>query len=188
MRYDPAVAVYALAILAVQPVRAEIVSASPSGFEVREAAHVSVKPAEAFASLGTPSRWWSPDHTYSKSAANLALELRAGGCWCETLLDGGSVQHMIVVNVQPGKMLRLRGALGPLQSLAVDGAMTIGLVPDTSGTAIEMTYAVGGYSKDGLDKLAPPVDHVLGDQIRRLKALLETGSPETTSPAKKEKP
>jgi hypothetical protein len=94
---------------------------------------------------------------------------------------------MVVVNVQPGKMVRLRGALGPLQSLAVDGAMTISFVPDSSGTAIDMTYVVGGYSKEGLEKIAGPVDRVLGEQMRRLKSFLETGSPETP-PAQKEKP
>lgn len=188
MRYSQAVAACALATIPVQPALAEIVSASAGGFEVREIVHASVTPAAAFAAIGTPSRWWSPDHTYSRSAANLGLELRAGGCWCETLPDGGSVQHMVLVNVQPGKMVRLRGALGPLQGLAVDGAMTVSFIPDPGGTAIQMTYAVGGYSKDGLDKLASPVDRVLGEQIQRLKAFLETGSPETPSPAKKEKP
>ena len=95
---------------------------------------------------------------------------------------------MIVINVQPEKVLRLRGALGPLQGLAADGAMTWSTAPDSDGTSLEMTYVVGGYATEGLDKLAAPVDGVLGDQVRRLKAFIETGSPETNGQQAKEKP
>jgi hypothetical protein len=54
-------------------------------------------------------------HTFSRNAANLSLELHAGGCFCERLKNDGSVQHMQVVYVAPGEALRLRGALDPLQ-------------------------------------------------------------------------
>ena len=94
----------------------------PSGFTVRITVHVAAPPSGVFDALTMPSRWWNPQHTFSGDASHLRLELKAGGCFCETLPNGGSVQHLTVVYVDPGKALRLRGALGPFQSLGVDGA------------------------------------------------------------------
>ena len=39
-----------------------------------------------------------------------------------------------------------------------------------------MTYRVAGGAEAGLDKFAPAVDGVIGEQFKRLKALIETGS------------
>jgi hypothetical protein len=152
---------------------AEVLNVAANGFEVRETVHSAASPDQVYAVLLQPARWWSSDHTFSRSAANLTLDARAGGCWCETLPNGGSVQHLTVVFVSPGKALRLRGALGPLQGLAVDGAMTWSLQSAAGGTDISMTYAVGGYVKDGFDDLSKGVDHVLGEQLARLKKLVD---------------
>lgn len=152
---------------------AEVISVAGNGFEVRETAHVAASPDKVYAVLLLPAQWWSSDHTFSGDAANLSLDARAGGCWCETLAGGGSVQHLQVVYVLPGKVLRLRGALGPFQGLAVDGVMTWSVKGGTDGTDISFTYSVGGYSKDGFDALSKATDHVLGDQIEHLKKFLD---------------
>ena len=162
--------------------RAEVVSSAANGFEVHEAAHIAASPETVYAAIVAPSHWWDSAHTFSKSAANLTLDPRAGGCWCETLAGGGSVQHLIVVLAMPGKTLRLRGALGPLQGLGVDGAMTWKITPAGAGSDLDLTYTVGGFVKDGLDKLAGPVDGVLGEQVQRLKQFIETGSPAKARP------
>jgi len=157
---------------------AEVRDAGSAGFTVTETADISASPARVYDVIIAPARWWSPDHTYSHDAGNLALDARAGGCWCETLPDGGSVMHLMVVNAVPGKMLRLRGALGPLQAMAMDGAMTFDLRPTDNGTRLTMSYTVGGYSPSGFDDLAKAVDSVLGEQVARLRRSIETGSPE----------
>jgi uncharacterized protein YndB with AHSA1/START domain len=156
-----------------RPAAAEVISAGQNGFEIRETVHVAAAPDKAYAALRQPARWWSSEHTFSGSAANLTLDARAGGCWCETLPDGGSVEHMRVVYVAPGKVLRLRGALGPLQGLGVEGAMTLSVKAAASGTDITISYAAGGYAKDGLDGLSKVVDHVLGEQLERLRKLID---------------
>jgi polyketide cyclase/dehydrase/lipid transport protein len=156
-----------------RPAAAEVISAGQNGFEIRETVHVAATPDKAYAALLQPARWWSSEHTFSGSAANLALDARAGGCWCETLTDGGSVEHMRVVYAAPGKVLRLRGALGPLQGLGVEGAMTLSVKAGTSGADISINYAAGGYVKDGFDALSKGVDHVLGEQLERLRKLID---------------
>jgi len=155
---------------------AEVASVASGGFEVREQVHLSAPPATVFAALLAPSRWWDSQHTYSGSAANLTLDAKAGGCWCEKLPGGGSVLHMTVVNVAPGKTLRLRGALGPLQSMGLEGAMTISVESAGTGTNLTLVYAVGGYAKDGFESLSQGVDEVLAEQVARLQKLVDTGA------------
>jgi uncharacterized protein YndB with AHSA1/START domain len=152
---------------------ADVVNVGPAAFEVKETVHFASTPDKVYAALLTPSRWWSSDHTFSGNAANLTLDARAGGCWCESLPDGGSVQHMTIIYMAPGKVLRLRGGLGPLQSLAVDGVMTWTLKSAVGGSDIVLSYAVSGYAAQGFDSLSKGVDQVLAEQIARLKKLLE---------------
>ena len=152
---------------------AEVQSVGAGGFEVRQTVHVAASSDKAFAALLQPARWWSSEHTFSGNAANLTLDARAGGCWCESLPEGGSVEHLHVVYVSPGKVLRLRGALGPFQGLAVDGVMTWSLKPNANGTDISVSYAVGGYAKDGFENLSKGADHVLAEQIERLRKLID---------------
>jgi hypothetical protein len=161
------------ALLLAQSVSAEVLSVGPNGFEVRETVHVAAASDKAYAALVQPARWWSSDHTFSGNAANLELEARAGGCWCENLPDGGSVEHLRVVYAAPGKTLRLRGALGPFQGLAVDGAMTWVLKSGANGTDISVSYTLGGYAKDGFDALSKAADRVLGEQLEHLRKLID---------------
>jgi len=156
---------------------AEVTAVGSEGFEVREQIHVSAAPAAVYSALVAPARWWDPQHTYSGNAANLTLDAKAGGCWCERLADGGSVLHLIVVYAAPGKALRLRGALGPLQAMGVDGAMSFSLKGGNDGTDLTMTYAVGGYAKEGFDQLSKAVDGGLREQLARLQRFIETGAP-----------
>ena len=162
------------ALLFVQSVSAEVLGVGPNGFEVRETVHVAAASDKAYAALLQPARWWNSDHTFSGNASNLVLDARAGGCWCETLPDGGSVEHLRVVFVAPGKTLRLRGALGPFQGLGVDGAMTWAVKSGANGTDISVSYTLGGYAKDGFDALSKAADRVLGEQIERLRKLIDS--------------
>ena len=76
-------------------------------------------------------------------------------------------------------LLRLSGALGPLQATGAAGSLTFALKPDGSATNLTLTYDVGGYAKGGLaETYAAPVDMVMGQQLARLKKYLETGKPE----------
>ena len=85
---------------------------------------------------------------------------------------------MTVAYVDPGKILRFRGALGPLQGMAVDGSMTWELTKAGDKTHLQLTYTVGGYLASGLGAaMAKPVDGVLTLQVQRLKKLVETGQP-----------
>jgi uncharacterized protein YndB with AHSA1/START domain len=162
-----------LASMAAQLAAAEVVGVAGNGFEVRETAHATASPDKVYAALLQPARWWSSEHTFSGNATNLTLDARVGGCWCETLPKGGSVEHLRVVYLSPGKTLRMRGALGPFQGFAVDGVMTLSVKAAADGTDITLTYALSGYIKDGFDDLSKAADHVLGEQVERLTKLVD---------------
>jgi uncharacterized protein YndB with AHSA1/START domain len=152
------------------PAAAEVVERSADGFTIRVVAQVAAPPAAVYASLvDGVGEWWDPEHTYSGRASNLSIQARPGGCFCETL-PGGGVEHARVVNAQPGRILRLDGALGPLQHIAVTGRLTWQLDQADRGTRLTLTYAVAGRAPGGLDSLAAVVDTVLARQVTLLAA------------------
>lgn len=161
---------YALlaAALFASTARAEVKSAAETGFLVEQRLEIAAGPAQVWRRLLRPRLWWSPQHTYSGDAANLRLEARAGGCFCERWA-GGEVLHLQTAYVEPGKTLRLLGGLGPLQGMA-DGALTLTLEPAGAGTVLTLQYQVWGFQPGGLAAIAPAVDQVLGEQLARLKA------------------
>jgi uncharacterized protein YndB with AHSA1/START domain len=155
---------------------------APNGFTVEIKTAIAAPPGKVFAALAAPARWWSPDHTFSGNAANLSLALKAGGCFCEKFPGGGGVQHLSVLSVMPGKMLRLSGMLGPFQNVAGNGVMTWTLAPYKDGTRLALTYQVAGYARmamngKGYDYWSKAADGMLSQQVTRLKRLVENGRP-----------
>ena len=164
-----------LAALALTPstVSAEVVDRSAAGFTVRTTVPVMAPAARVYQTLLDVGAWWDREHTYSGDARNLSLAAQPGGCFCEKLPGGGAVEHGRVVNVSRDSLLRLSGALGPLQELAVAGTLTWQIEPQGAGSRITLTYTAGGYAAGGLDKLADVVDAVTGRQVQLLKAYVE---------------
>jgi uncharacterized protein YndB with AHSA1/START domain len=166
-----------LLLVAAIPAAATVVDVASNGFTVQVSARIAASPDKVYSALIKPAHWWDSDHTFSGKAVNLVLDVKAGGCWCEKLPNGGSAMHLTVVYVDPGKVLRLRGALGPFQSYGVEGAMTWRLKALGDGTDLSLTYALGGYYHDGFEQWSRGADGVLTEQGARLKRLIETGSP-----------
>jgi len=176
-----------LIVLAIAPtwLAAEVADSSASGFTVKITITIQASPEEVYCRLvRNVGDWWSPEHTYSHDPHNLSIEEKAMGCFCEKWAKG-NVRHMEVVNLQPGKVLVLTGALGPLQSLAASGNMRISLSPAVGGTKLEATYAVFGYLPQGVNTWAAPVDSVLTEQFTRLKTYVEGGAAALKPPPSK---
>jgi uncharacterized protein YndB with AHSA1/START domain len=163
----------AAALLVITPAlaSAEIVDRSPAGFTVKTVVTMAGSPERSFRALVDEiGRWWDGSHTVSGDAGNLRLDARPGGCLCETLPNGGFIAHATVTYVAPGETVRMSGALGPLHEHAVIGTLTWQFAAAGQGTTATLTYSVAGSFPGGLEKVAAPVDTVLGDQLRRLKA------------------
>lgn len=174
-----------LAVFASGTAHAEVSARTEAGFVVRVTGEVAASPAEAWKAFTTPSLWWHAQHTFSGDAANLTMDPSANGCFCEKLpvpkgapptQKPGSVMHLRVVYAEPYRALRLVGALGPLQSEAVNGTMTVTFKPiDGSGgkaTRILWEYVVGGFMRYKTETISGAVDKVLGEQLGGLTKLL----------------
>ena len=158
--------------------RPEVMDAEPNGFTIRHQVLIEADRFSVFqAAVASVGDWWSSDHTVSGNAANLYIDARVSGCFCENLGENAGLVHMTVSFINPGVILRLTGGLGPLGLMGVAGNMTWEFDEAETGTVVTLQYAVGGYMPGGLDTVAGPVDGVLIEQMTRLKAFVETGSP-----------
>ena len=179
MRYQGSILLAAALIVAPVPAAAEVAASSDSGFASHNEVLVDAAPAEAWAAMTQPSQWWNGAHSYSGDAANMTLDARAGGCFCEAMPGAnggpaGQTEHMRVIYVVPGSTLRLAGGLGPLQAEAVTGVLTMTIAADGEKSKISWDYVVGGYMRMPMTELAPLVDQVVREQLLRLAARLGT--------------
>lgn len=156
-------------------VHAEVVAESAAGFISEHELTLDANAGRAYEALTAEvDRWWNAAHSYSGEAANFSLDARAGGCFCERLQGGGSVEHLRVVFADPGRLLRMSGGLGPLQGMGVSGSMDFAFTAiDETHTRLNYRYSVSGYSPDGLGQLARPVDEVQKGQLLRLVEYLK---------------
>src|SRR5262245_3037768 len=151
---------------------------TPNGFLVKLEVSVNAPATKVYDALvGQIGSWWDSEHTYSGDAKNLSIDARPGGCFCEKLPNGGGIEHARVIYVAPREILRLSGALGPLQASGVAGTLTWKLTSNTDNTRVQLSYSVGGFIDGGFEKIAPAVESVLRGQLDRLKQFAETGKP-----------
>ena len=151
------------------PAYAEVVSANANGFELSHSISMVIPTERAFAAFGQIDQWWSKDHTYSGDASRLSLQLRPGGCFCERLDGGGGIEHLRVTYVQPGERAVLTGSLGPLLFEATAAVMDVKVERIAGGSRVTMNYRAAGFANGGAEKMAPIVDGVLGEQMKRLR-------------------
>lgn len=157
--------------LASTPAAAEVVSSSANAMRVRHVVQVVVPTQVAYAAFTNVGGWWNGKHSYSGDAANMSLATIAGGCFCERVpKTGGSVEHMRVAFVEPGARLVMTGSLGPLLYEATTGVMDVRVERIAGGSRVTLDYKVAGFADGNAASLAPLVDSVLADQMRRYRA------------------
>ncbi len=165
------------AALAAAPAHGEVSRTTDSSFTTRDEAVVEASPKAVWLALISPSNWWNSDHTWSGDSGNLTLTPQAGGCFCEKIPEvdeadrftlEGSVEHMQVIQAYPESALRMRGALGPLQSEPVTGILTIAISEVDEGTRIVWEYNVGGEMRYEVAEIAKAVDGVMSLQLAGL--------------------
>ena len=151
------------------PASAAVLNAGDHGFEVQQTVNLVVAQPEAYNAFGQVGQWWNSEHTYSGDARRMSLQLRSGGCFCEPLDNGGGIEHMRVTFVQPGERVVLTGSLGPLLYEATTGVMDVKFERIAGGSRVIMNYRASGFAKGGAAAMAPLVDQVLGDQMKRYR-------------------
>lgn len=160
---------------------AEVVETTADGFVTRDTASVKATPLATWLALTKPGDWWADQHSWSGDAKNMTITPQGGGCFCERIPVGdsgnssameGSARHAEVVQAFPMKVLRMRGGFGPLQSEPATGVLTITLKEVSGGTRVLWEYVVGGPMRYKIAEIAPAVDGVMSEQLKRLQAHL----------------
>ena len=175
------IAAAAIALLAAAPARAEVKQSWAAGFRLENGATIDAPPEKVWAALGQVGKWWNGAHSYSGDSANMTMALTPGGCFCEALPKlgaGAGVQHGVVVMAMPSQTLRINAPLGPLQGEGVAAALTFTLKATADGgTEVVESFNVGG-ARPEIVGYAAGIDGVVGEQLTRLKAFVETGKPQ----------
>lgn len=152
-------------LLAGAAANAELMQSSADGAVIQHRFQVPKSPADAWSALVHPERWWPAEHTWSGDPSYMRLTAQAGGCFCESWGEN-SAEHGRVVMAMPGRLLRIRGSLGPFQEMAVTGVLTIALAAkDGGGTEATVTYRLSGDASHKLDTFIAVVDKVIGQQF-----------------------
>ncbi|MFO1427516.1 MAG: hypothetical protein U1F11_11215 [Steroidobacteraceae bacterium] len=151
MGRPPFAAVLLTALMLSLPLAAQarVVGVGAAGFAIEHSVEVRATPARAFeVMVREVDRWWNDAHTWSGHAANLRIEPRVGGCFCERWHEG-AVAHMTVARYEPGRVIVLQGGLRPLLELGASGALrwSVKALADGSGSTISWTYRVADSTR-----------------------------------------
>ncbi|MBX9575929.1 MAG: hypothetical protein K2X07_09855 [Caulobacteraceae bacterium] len=165
-----AILIAAALVLTAQPAAAEVVARSENGFTLRFVSQVAADADRIPASLEALPHWWDGAHSYTGEAANLSLDLKPGGCWCEKMPDGTSFDHGRTTSVQPDRML-FHAPFGPLRGRATRSDLEMTWRREPTGLTLVWTMTVEGV---GVGAMADPVDAVMAAGFRRWATYLET--------------
>jgi len=158
-----------LVALLTSPLQAEVTSVGDFSFTVSHEISIEADPFVIYRTMTAHiDQWWNPDHSWSGDASNLYMKIERGGCFCERLPKNGRVEHLRIIFIAPGEEIRFNGALGPLQTMPVDGRMIWKIDATETGSTVRFTYMVYGHPEGGLAGIAPAVDAVIGEQLTRL--------------------
>ena len=165
-------------MLVATPAAAEVLGASPNGFEIRESVQLVIPPDQAFDAFEQVGSWWNPAHTYSGKAANMRVALSLGACLCERFEDrrrDRAFARRLCRAEQardPDRVARAAAVRGDVGRHGSDRRA------DRRRVARNDELSRGGFYKGGADKLAPLVDQVLADQMKRYR-VYATARPRT---------
>ena len=195
------IAMIVASLLAASAGQAKVVETGAERFVTRDTASVKTAPLATWLALIKPGEWWNPQHSWSGDAKNMTLTPQGGGCFCERIPVGdtgnssameGSARHAEVLQAFPMKVLRMRGGFGPLQGEPATGVLTITLKEVPGGTRILWEYNVGGPMRYKVAEIAPAVDAVMTEQLKRLQAYLgaieDNGAEDAAAPAAADEP
>ena len=69
----------------------------------------------------------------------------------------------------------MTGSLGPLLYEAASGVMDVKFEQIAGGTKVTLNYRAAGFANGNADKMAPLVDSVLADQMKRFRTFAARG-------------
>ena len=168
---SPVIAIFA--VLVCLNLQAKVVHVAQHGFIIENTISTQQAPEKIWLALiNDVDSWWPKDHSWWGDKGTFSIQAKAGGCFCELAADK-SAEHMRISFVEPHKLLRMTGGLGPLQGMGVFGSLDWLLTTEDDTTVVTLTYSVTGINSNGFEQLAPIVARVQGIQLNALKQFVE---------------
>lgn len=162
----------ALALLLSHATHAAVAEQFAGGFELRYEQLVPRRAEQIYLGFVRIGSWWDLSQTYTGKADGLTLKLGPGGCFCE---HGKHfyVRHLELVFAEKYRRLVFTGGLGPLQSMAVNGVLSVTITPGAEASTLQWTYRVSGGDPAKMSALAKPVDSLMQGQFERFVRYLQ---------------
>ncbi|QLQ12729.1 MAG: hypothetical protein HZY74_04745 [Brevundimonas sp.] len=143
--------------------QAEVVERSANRFVLRYQAPVDATAHDLRMGLQALPVWWDSAHTYSGDAANLSLDLSAGGCWCERLANGTDFDHARTVQVDEDGAL-FAAPFGPLRGRTERADLAVSWPLVGEYRQLTWDFVIEG---EGIGAMADVVDGVMGAGFAR---------------------
>lgn len=166
------IAAFLLALLPMEEAASKSKQWSTVGLTIENTAWVDADPQAVWkAFVEDADKWWPDEEAWRGrgSAAQRAIVPLASRRW---------VSNLHVLSVEPGRLMRLRDDVGPLQGMGEQhGALEWCFAEENGGTRITLRYGTHDYLPDDISELATAVDEVQADRLRGLAQYLRSGGP-----------
>lgn len=164
------IAAFLLALLPMEEAASKSKHWPTVGLTIENTAWVDADPQAVWkAFVEDADKWW-PDEEAWRS--------RGGGARHGiTPFAGRGVSNLRVLSVEPGRRMRLRDDVGPLQGMGEQhGALEWCFVEENGGTRITLRYGTHDYLPDDISELATAVEEVQSDRLQGLARYLRAPS------------
>jgi len=165
------IAAFLLALLPMEEAASKSKQWSTVGLTIENTAWVDVDPQAVWkAFVEDADKWWPDEEAWRGHDGGVrhaaVLPVRRG------------VPHLHVLAMEPGRLVRLRDDVGPLQGMGEQhGALEWCFAEENGGTRITLRYGTHDYLPDDISELATAVDEVQADRLQGLARYLRSGGP-----------
>ena len=165
------IAAFLLALLPMEEAASKSKQWSTVGLTIENTAWVDADPQAVWkAFVEDADKWWPDEEAWRGH--------RGGAQRAIVPLARRGVSKLHVLSVEPGRLMRLRDDVGPLQGMGEQhGALEWCFAEENGGTRITLRYGTHDYLPDDISELATAVDEVQAERLRGLAHYLRSGGP-----------
>ena len=163
------IAAFLLALLPMEEAASKSKHWSTVGLTIENTAWVDADPQAVWkAFVEDADKWWPDEEAWrGRGDARRAI----------VPLARQRMSNLHVLSVEPGRRMRLRDDVGPLQGMGEQhGALEWCFAEENGGTRITLRYGTHDYLPDDISQLATAVEEVQSERLQGLARYLRTPS------------
>jgi len=170
------IAAFLLALLPVEEAASKSRQWSTVGLTIENTAWVDVDPQAVWkAFIEDADKWWPDEEAWRNGNIDPRHVV--------VPLARRRAPNLQVLSVEPGRLVRVRDDVGPLQGMGEqNGALEWCFAEENGGTRITLRYGTHDYLPDDISELATAVDEVQADRLQGLARYLRADGPAPGGP------